>query len=178
MAQAGASFSFGVGVPVEGGFVPFGWGAWEWAGEDRGNRLLGLREEWSERGRGRLPWLRRLAERALELTGWKVGFHDGGTRELPRQLIGTRVYLNMFSHTSVWLRVLQNNCAAVALFNAGDRTQSIEYALAKLQGTGWDRHTRVSVRDLWAHADLPPAIGFINATVGSHATFLAKLCKM
>jgi alpha-galactosidase len=96
----------------------------------------------------------------------------------PLAALGSRIHNNMFAKTSVWARHLHDRCVAVALLNAGESTQTLHVELAEIPGAGWHDLTTVSVRDLWAHASLPAARGRVAATVGPHATFLAKLCAV
>ncbi len=69
-------------------------------------------------------------------------------------------------------------CYAVALLN-GLATPA-QGATFELGWVGWSNTTRVSVRDMWAHADLPVATGAVvwAAPLAPHAVVALRLCKL
>ena len=80
---------------------------------------------------------------------------------------------------SLWVKPLAGGCVAAALHNglatpvaAGEAVQ-----LAEL-GVGWGATTTVSVRDVWAHAALPPATGSLTtvAPLAPHGVVAWRLC--
>ena len=79
---------------------------------------------------------------------------------------------------AVWSRTLSDGSVAVAFYNALDTTASISVSFSNL---GWPAGTTASVRDLWAHADLPKATDRYPATggvsVAPHETHMVRLTK-
>ena len=64
----------------------------------------------------------------------------------------------------VWLRALADNSIAVILYNAADAPTPVDIPVSWRE-LGWDSGVKASVRDLWAHADLPgsPFVGGATA---------------
>lgn len=78
----------------------------------------------------------------------------------------------------VWARALSDGSVAVALYNQDDAKASISVDFSTLPAVGWGADTEVSVRDLWAHQDLPAATGSYGpVSVEAHATTLLRLTK-
>ena len=74
----------------------------------------------------------------------------------------------------MWGRPLavDNSTWLVALVNTGSKANAISVGWETL---GWDAARSASVRDLWAHADLPAATGSLAATVPSHGVAAFRL---
>ena len=80
---------------------------------------------------------------------------------------------------SVWSRPLDGGCVAVGVLNGGNTTVvATTVELTWLPGD-WDNSTRVSVRDMWAHTDLPRGTGNVTvASLSPHATTALRLCRV
>ncbi|RZJ97258.1 MAG: glycoside hydrolase family 27 protein [Brevundimonas sp.] len=72
----------------------------------------------------------------------------------------------------VWSRPLVGGGRAVILLNRGETAQTISVDWETL---GLPAATRMSVRDLWAHRDLPAARGSFSAQVPSHGVVMVTL---
>ena len=78
---------------------------------------------------------------------------------------------------SAWARPLTGGCVAAALLNGGAVAADAEFRLEWLAGSGWGNATRVRVRDMWAHADAPDAVGVVRVPgLRTHATAALRLC--
>merc|ERR1712037_753829 len=75
--------------------------------------------------------------------------------------------------TEVWAKQLADGkSVAVVLLNLDDTAQK---ATAEWADIVLAAGTKVSVRDLWAKATLPNAMGSLTATVSAHGTRMFKL---
>ena len=70
---------------------------------------------------------------------------------------------------------LRNPLSLGGADNEGDKPKSIGVEFAKL---GWSATTKATVRDLWAHKDLPAATGSVaNTTIKPHGSQLLLLTE-
>jgi alpha-galactosidase len=83
----------------------------------------------------------------------------------PAQRIFTR------GEIEVWLKPLANGDKAIGVFNRGETTQTPLLTWAEM---GFDRQPQ-TLRDLWLHADLPPAKEGFSAMIPSHGVVLLRL---
>lgn len=89
--------------------------------------------------------------------------------------------INGPSDLTVWARVLSDGSVAVAFYNQEDSPANINVQFTNLPVVGWSSSTTVSVRDLWAHADLGSFTGAYpqtgSVTVAPHETHLVRMTK-
>jgi alpha-galactosidase len=72
----------------------------------------------------------------------------------------------------VWSKQLADGGRAVALLNRGASEQTITAVWSSL---GYPETLKASVRDLWAHKDMPSAAGRFSASVPSHGVVLVRI---
>jgi alpha-galactosidase len=72
----------------------------------------------------------------------------------------------------VWSKQLADGGRAVALLNRGASEQTITAAWSSL---GYPETLKASIRDLWAHKDMPSAAGRFSASVPSHGVVLVRI---
>ncbi|RYD26923.1 MAG: glycoside hydrolase family 27 protein [Lysobacteraceae bacterium] len=73
--------------------------------------------------------------------------------------------LRQDGEAELWVKPLSGGRQAVLLLNRGEQPTSIKAAWDIL---GWSATTRATVRDVWAHRDLPGAAKGVAMTVPSH----------
>ena len=73
------------------------------------------------------------------------------------------------STKDVWAGPLSDGSFAVLLLNRGNETTAIT---ANWKDFGLDPSKEASVRDLWAHKDLPMAKGSVTANVDKHGVVM------
>lgn len=88
----------------------------------------------------------------------------------PMGIQGRRVQKN--GDLEVWSKQLADGGRAVALLNRGASEQTITAAWSAL---GYPETLKASVRDLWAHKDMPSATGRFSASVPSHGVVLVRV---
>jgi alpha-galactosidase len=74
--------------------------------------------------------------------------------------------------SEVWAKQLKDGSRAVALLNRGASETEIS---VKWEDLGYTTHLSASVRDLWAHADLPKVSGAFSAKVPSHGVVVVRV---
>ena len=72
----------------------------------------------------------------------------------------------------VWAGPLSDGSFAVLLLNRGNGTTAIT---ANWKDFGLDPSKEASVRDLWAHKDLPMAKGSVTANVDKHGMVMFRI---
>jgi alpha-galactosidase len=71
--------------------------------------------------------------------------------------------------TEVWVRPLQDGSRAVALFNRGKESSTIDVNWVDLR---YPAHMRAAVRDLWQHREVGDFSGKFSASVPSHGVVM------
>ncbi len=71
----------------------------------------------------------------------------------------------------VWTRRLADNSQSIILLN---RTEKIERITISFSRLGWSGDTTATIRDLWAHKDLPQATREFSAEVAPHDVIMVR----
>ena len=72
----------------------------------------------------------------------------------------------------LWVKPLSGGARALLLFNRGAAPTTIS---ARWDQLDWAPRQKASVRDLWSHRDLAPAMASVSATVRAHGVVMLKL---